>query len=696
MRRRSLFVRSGVAVALLTAAVGLSFAANVPASADQGASFTAVLAPTPQPPPSTIDPTGAGPIVKVPPVRHVTAHSHGRTVKVAPNTGLIDATGDGQFVQIDWKGFPAREGVYVRECVRNATDPTTQCSRSGTYSICGANCPGIAYLGTSDKTGSGSGVSQVAIGYLNTLVPTFDPVDGLTFVCDYQNPCSLMVMTIPNDLSTGVEVPLSFAKPLVACPPGARLVDGAGNGAAFRYFLAMSIKLCSGDRKLLPRYRLETGPAAINDMAAHLAEYAVTSTPISDTAKQAFDAGGETVGYAPVSASGLVLAFRMTDPVTGRPIRSITLTPSIIAKIFTGTIPSWGDKEILKLNPSVHFPQQMLVFGRGDACDETLEFTSWLWKNARADWLAGGRKTGLHPNPFAGGPTSIFPSVGDKYVHLVTGAASMVKAVALNYFDVSDPTINGFLGYVDSSLAAQYQLATVSIRYPNGKTVRATPKTFTDGVAAMTPDADGFLLPALGAHDASTWPMTTVSYAVVPRNASGWDAPPEASVLHGIKGLLEFVAGPGQHLANEGYVPLSKDLRRQTLDAAAHLGHAPPQQTQTPTPPPSVPTTPPTTPPTVQPAAPPTVSLPSAGSIGPGTSSGSPAPVVVVAAAPPPTAERLAVSGSRKVLPMLAIIGVVAALLGAYFALFPMIKPAFARVAGAVPRPRRRSGGGSS
>jgi len=112
-------------------------------------------------------------------VAHAAAGPH---VAITPHDGLLEFfAGDGLFVKVAWSGFPSRQPIYMRECVRGATDPVSQCTKGGAYGPCGPltpSCPGAPFLGSSDKTGKGTGVGQVAIGLLNST-QNGDPIPGL-------------------------------------------------------------------------------------------------------------------------------------------------------------------------------------------------------------------------------------------------------------------------------------------------------------------------------------------------------------------------------------------------------------------------------------------------------------------------------------------------------------------------------------
>jgi phosphate transport system substrate-binding protein len=591
----------------------------------------------------------------------------GRSGQVTPDSNLLDISGDGQFVTISWSNFPKNQVVYALECERGATDPASQCSQGGNaYSICGHACPGWAYLGPSDKTGSGRSIVQVAIGVINTL-PNLDPIPGETFTCDWQHDCSFFLTTDVSLLNNAVEVPIQFEKPADACPTGGTYLAPSGGSAPKRLFLSWASNVCNSPTNISLSYVLKPSTNAIDDFVQGAAPFAVTPYPMSKgQAKQLADKH-ETASYAPLTASALVFAFRIKDQFTGAWLTHLVLTPDLLAQIFTGKITTWTDPRIEALNPGVGFPVATFTVGRGDACEETLEMTSWIWANAKQAWIAGGARTGLSYNPFDTGPTDILPSLSTQQPNLYTGARKVASVLATGDGDQTSPVSYGWIGYVDSTWAAQYDLATVTIQYGDGTTpdpskqVSATfgsDGTVAAGVGKMKPDADGVLAPDVTIQDPTIWPMPTVSYALIPhkRPLGTGTGQLDPKIEKAMSELLDYAIGAGQTSLPLGYVPLPSALATQTQTAASDMGakassSGGSQGGSQPPPPP-----PPQT-------YPPTGSTGSTGDTG-GSSGGSATQVVLVAPKPPPST--LAAAASRAVFPGVVAVGLGSLIAGPY------------------------------
>ena len=612
-------------------------------------------------------------------------------VKVSPRNGLLDFTGDGQYVGVRWSGFHRGDQMYMRECVRGATDPTSQCSSGSLDSACGSGCPGIPYLGESDRQGAGSSVAQVGFGLLNTR-QNLDPIDGKSFTCDYQHRCSLFFLANdPNDLAHATEVHISFARPLEGCPTDVNELSGSGGSSAARLFLGFASATCDPPRKLGVQYILKTGPSAMEDFISGASAYAVTSDAPSGKQLKTLADAGRTTGYAPVAGSGMVFAYKAQDRITRSRITNLTLSPRLLAMIFTGQLQGWSDPELRKLNPHVNLPNLLVAIGRGDQCEETATMTRWMWENARSTWIKGGTNFPKGQNPFATGPTDLLPSAGK--ITLVTGANQEARSIAQGTPDANDFNQYGMIGYVDSSFAAQYSLSTVRIAYPNGKTVAATPKTIAAGIDAMKTDANGFRTPDVSSDNPKIWPMSTVSYEAVPQGTNDWQTPPKGSTLDGLAELIRYAVGPGARNLPGGYVPLPRDLKQQAFSVADQmrkLAPAPPPDDQGGTPPPPPFSSGPPPPigdsgggPLPQESIPPSV-----GDRSNPQTDGTETPGEIAAA------QQIAVagSGSRLILPITAGVGIIAGIVGFILLFGDRVVPVATSAASSVFRRKRSRG----
>jgi phosphate transport system substrate-binding protein len=498
---------------------------------------------------------------------------------VTPSSGISDPWNDGQYVTVRWSGFAPNKPVGVRECQHGATD-ASQCSRGDLYSSCGFSCPGDSLLGVSDGHGKGSGTVPVATGLINVEQDLSTPVPGQTFRCGPADPCDLWIYNDPFDLTSGVMEPIGFLPPVDACAGGEGLsLLGSGPASALRQFRALAIDACTPPDNLDLGYVLKVSRDAMDDYVGGFAPFAVSSVKMDNGQEQAMDTAGRTAGYAPVLASGEVFGFRMVDTKTHNQVTTLTLTPDLLARIFSGQLRNWNIPAIKQLNPGVSFPTSIAPIGRGDACEETQTTLGWFWSTARNAWIDGGEHLPPASDPYRTGPTDILPSVATSPnpVALVTGPQAVANTVRTGGADFSSITAYGTIGYMDSSVASQYGLPTVRIRYPGGATVAPTPKTIGKALDAMRPGEHGVWQPNFGVRSATQWPMPVVSYLVIPRGSKKSDAPPSQVVGDAVANLVKLAVTTGQQDLVAGYAPLPKPFVQQAETAAKQIWTAPPE-----------------------------------------------------------------------------------------------------------------------
>lgn len=537
-RRLSAFL----VAALLTCMVVLAFpaAAQSPTpsptpTARQTPDETATATPTPSP--------ASGP-----------AADGAFALTVEPASEIVD----GQFVRVDWSGFPPDGSVLIKQCAA-PSDAAAQCSPEFSN-------------GRTRPDGTGTELFQL----LTTELPA-----GL--VCDQDHPCSVGVF--PDGADQGVLVKVTFAFPASACPTSAATaVTGSGASSAFLAIDSWLAAVCREPLSISVDYTLKNSVDGRRDLVQGLRDFAVSALPLAKAEQEQLTQAGQTVSYAPVSASALVFGYNLRDRTTLERVTDLVLTPELIAELFTGQVLNWNDQRIKELNPGYAFPTQVRAVGRADNSATTWLLTSWFDAVARAAYQKGGQA-------YRSGPTTTYPSAGD--VDLRTGARAVALEVAKPSGD-SDPTVFGYIGWMDSSTAALAGLPAVRIRLANGDTVAATTEAIGAAIAAMKAGTEGWPAdPDFAAADADTWPLPVLTSVVV---RSGLPKPAADTLAK----FLRYTAAEGQGEAlPAGYVPLPKAQGDATRAVAATLEAA----TATPSPRPSTPASPAAAGP--RPAAPP-------------------------------------------------------------------------------------------
>jgi ABC-type phosphate transport system substrate-binding protein len=461
-------------------------------------------------------------------------------ISATPSAGLID----GQYVNATFCHMQPFEAMVFRQCDANF-DPANLNSIDCT-------ARNIRTFALTDSSGGGNTYVPVYAYGDDRLANAVGARDALGNVikipCDATHDCAVVAET---NLGHLYAARISFAPSPADCPPlGPSGVLGSGSAAATRAMYRWSVSTCLPPQSLAIEYVTSNERSAYQDFFAGLTDFGITGlgpyppTPPSQA---------PTYELAPMSASGVVLAYRaynLVDGSQGSQITTLTLTPDMIAALFMGQINDMGRYPgVAALNPGIQFPHRTHVVARAENNSETYIFTSWLAAVAPNTW-----RPPSSPSP------DIFPSTG---VDLKFGE----QATALN---VVDP-FAGFdysvvyIGLMDSSTAAFYGLPTVRIAMPDGSTLSASSDSILRAISDSTPAPDGTLVPRWNnTADPTAWPMPMVTYMIAPTNTI---APDRAQTL---AQFLRYAVQDGQTLQTDanGYAPLPANLVQRSLAVA--------------------------------------------------------------------------------------------------------------------------------
>ncbi len=210
----------------------------------------------------------------------------------------------------------------------------------------------------------------------------------------------------------------------------------------------------------------------------------------------------------------------------------IVLDGPTLAGIFAGTVKTWDDPAIKKLNPNVPLPSQAIaVVHRSDGSGTTFNFTYYL-AAVSADWKSQ-----------VGSATSVeWPvGIGAKGNEGVSNNVSQTK---------------GSIGYVEYAYALQNKMVYTKMVNKDGASVAPTSEAFQAAAA----NADWNSVPGYGVilanqPGATSWPMTAATFILIPKQPQDPAATAEA---------LKFFAwayAKGDKMAESlDYVPMPKKV----------------------------------------------------------------------------------------------------------------------------------------
>jgi phosphate transport system substrate-binding protein len=302
----------------------------------------------------------------------------------------------------------------------------------------------------------------------------------------------------------------------------AAAVEISGAGATFPYPVYA---------KWADTYKKETGVGlnyqsigsggGIKQIEAKTVTFGATDAPLK---------GPELDKYSlvqfPMVMGGIVPVVNIDGVAPG----DLVLDGPTLAGIFLGTVKSWDDPAIKKLNPNAKLPSQAIaVVHRSDGSGTTFNFTYFL-AEASADWKSK-----------VGSATSVeWPvGIGAKGNEGVSNNVSQTK---------------GSIGYVEYAYALQNKLIYTKMVNKDGKTVAPTSAAFQAAAA----NADWNSVPGYGvilANQAGTesWPMTAATFILIPKKPD--DAAAAAEALK----FFAWAYAKGDKMAEElDYVPMPK------------------------------------------------------------------------------------------------------------------------------------------
>jgi phosphate transport system substrate-binding protein len=221
--------------------------------------------------------------------------------------------------------------------------------------------------------------------------------------------------------------------------------------------------------------------------------------------------------------------------LTGIKAGDLVLDGPTLAAIFVGSVKSWDDPAIQKLNPSAKLPAQAIaVVHRSDGSGTTFNFTYYL-AQVSADWKSQ-----------VGSSTSVEWPVG-------IGAKGN-EGVANNVTQTQ-----GAIGYVELAYALQNKMIYTNMVNKDGKVVQ--PGGFS--VQAAAANADWNAVPGYGVILANepgvgSWPMTAATFILIPKQPA--DAAAAAEALK----FFAWAYAKGGDMADAlDYVPMPKTVVEQ-------------------------------------------------------------------------------------------------------------------------------------
>jgi len=301
-------------------------------------------------------------------------------------------------------------------------------------------------------------------------------------------------------------------------------VDISGAGATFPYPLYS---------KWADAYKKETGVGlnyqsigsggGIKQIEARTVTFGATDAPLKGPELDKFG-----LVQFPMVMGGIVPVINIEGIAPGE----LVLDGPTLAGIFLGTVKTWDDPAIKKLNPNVKLPPQAIaVVHRSDGSGTTFNFAYYLsevspeWKSkvgtaTSVDWPVG---------------------IGAKGNEGVSNNVSQTK---------------GAIGYVEYAYAKQNKLTYTKMVNRDGKIVAPSSDTFQAAAAnANWNSVPGFGVILANQPGAESWPMTAATFILIPKQ------PPDPVATAEALKFFAWAFDKGDKMAEElDYVPMPRNV----------------------------------------------------------------------------------------------------------------------------------------
>jgi phosphate transport system substrate-binding protein len=317
---------------------------------------------------------------------------------------------------------------------------------------------------------------------------------------------------------------LAVAGFLAATILPAAAVEISGAGATFPYpVYAKWADTYKKDTGVGLNYQSIGSGGGIKQIEAKTVTFGATDAPLKGPELEKFG-----LVQFPMVMGGIVPVVNIDGVSPGE----LVIDGPTLAGIFLGTIKTWDDPAIKKLNPNAKLPSQAIaVVHRSDGSGTTFNFTYYL-AEAGADWKSK-----------VGSATSVeWPvGIGAKGNEGVSNNVSQTK---------------GSIGYVEYAYALQNKLVYTKMVNKEGKAVAPTSAAFQAAAA----NADWNSVPGYGVilanqAGAESWPMTAATFILIHKQPD--DAAAAAAALK----FFAWAYTKGDKMAEElDYVPMPKKV----------------------------------------------------------------------------------------------------------------------------------------
>ncbi|HET7902645.1 MAG TPA: phosphate ABC transporter substrate-binding protein PstS [Candidatus Nanopelagicales bacterium] len=324
----------------------------------------------------------------------------------------------------------------------------------------------------------------------------------------------------------------------IACESGSIKASGssAQKNAMAAWINAYQVA-CSG---ATIDYQANGSGAGIKDFINKQTAFAGSDSALKDQDKTDADArcaSGPAIDI-PMVGGAIVAAYNLSG------VDKLTLTPALLAQIYSGKVTKWNDPAIAAANSGVSLPDATIVaFHRSDSSGTTDNWTKYLAAQAKSDWTYDHAKDW---------PAAITSGQGAKGSD---GVASSVKS-----------TPNS-IGYVELSFAQSQSLTSAWVDNGGGAVEPTSANAATTISSATVTGTGNDLALKIDYSTTKGYPIVLVTYEITCEKGL------DSSLATLTKSFLTYTASDEAQgkLGSTGYVPITGDLLTKVRTAVSSI-----------------------------------------------------------------------------------------------------------------------------
>ena len=380
----------------------------------------------------------------------------------------------------------------------------------------------------------------------------------------------------------GVAAAAVLAVLLVSAPPASAATSISGSGSSWSGPALDQWRKDVGPRGININFAANGSAAGRNDWNLGLNDFTASDVPFRSRTDTGATAGNNSSGvekpvygfsYVPVTAGGTTFMYNLV--VGGKQVANLRLSPDTLVDIFTNKIAYWDDARITKDYGArlPHIPITPVI--RSDGSGATAQWTRYMEHTHKSQWDTYCTSVN---GVTCGDYTEFFPGSGRM-------RAQNGSDVVANY--IMSPTGLGAIGYDEYSYAKLNNWPVVKVLNPAGYYTVPTASNVAIALTAAkirgvddhtSANDPNYLQQNLDGvytnHDPRSYPISSYSYLIVPRDNSSLPKPPRFTNDHGsaLSRYISYILCAGQSEADRlGYSPIPRNLVRGGLLQDQHV-----------------------------------------------------------------------------------------------------------------------------